>query len=461
MKPTGATGDEITARLGESIRMAFERRFDPAAKRWAPTRGILAIGNEPTLPETGFAVRVDSDTVDVDQWSQVLGDSRLPDAPSKGPDLVSVLPSVVTIRTKDLVIAGRHLQDAVVGATRAGGYWRANVRSRGIDGYFNWRDALPGQPIGTLTARFGRLEIPESRRPEVASMLAEALPDRLPALDVAAEELILGDSNLGAFQLIASNGGSATEPVWKIETLSLRNSGGKLTATGRWGGEGAVRPEDRVTRLNFDLEVVDSARLLSTFGLVDLIRGGGGRINGELTWKGLPLAWESRMLGGQLALEIGRGQFLKADPGLAKLIGVLNLQSLPRRLQFDFRDVFAEGFAFDRISGRVAIKDGVARTSDLRMQGISALVSIRGSADIAQETQNLTVEVVPQLNAGLAALGYAAAVNPAIGLGSLVAQFVLREPLQALFAFTVDVRGPWADPVVVRRTTPPASTRLK
>ena len=463
MRPlaAGPTGDEITARLGESIRMAFERRLDPAVKKWVPTRGILAIGHEPTLPESGFAVRVDADLVDVDQWSQVLGDSRLPDAPSKGPDLVSVLPSVVTIRAKDLVIAGRHLQDAVVGATRAGGYWRANVRSRGIDGYFNWRDALPGQPIGTLTARFGRLVIPESRRSDVASMLADALPDRLPGLDVAAEELVLGESNLGAFQLVASNGGSSTDPVWQIETLSLRNAGGKLTATGRWGGEGAVRPEDRVTRLNFDLEVLDSARLLSTFGLVDLIRGGNGRINGELTWKGLPMAWESRMLGGQLALEIGRGQFLKADPGLAKLIGVLNLQSLPRRLQFDFRDVFAEGFAFDRISGRVAIKDGVARTSDLRMQGISALVAIRGSADIAQETQNLSVEVVPQLNAGLAALGYAAAVNPAIGLGSLLAQFVLREPLQALFAFTVDVRGPWADPTVVRRTTPANATRLK
>jgi uncharacterized protein YhdP len=269
MKPmgaTGATGDEITARLGESIRMAFERRLDPAVKKWVPTRGILAIGNKPTLPETGFAVRVDAELLDVDQWSQVLGESRLPDAPAKGPDLVSILPSVVTIRAKDLVISGRHLQDAVVGATRAGGYWRANVRSRGIDGYFNWRDALPGQPIGTLTARFGRLVIPESRRSDVASMLADALPDRLPGLDVAAEELVLGENNLGAFQLIASNGGSATDPVWQIETLSLRNSGGKLTATGRWGGEGAVRPEDRVTRLNFDLEVLDSARLLSSLG---------------------------------------------------------------------------------------------------------------------------------------------------------------------------------------------------
>jgi len=409
----------------------------------------------------------------VDQWSQVLGDHRMPEVSSRGADLVSVLPSVVTIRTKDLVIAGRHLQDAVVGATRAGGYWRANVRSRGIDGYFNWRDALPGQPIGTLTARFGRLVIPESRRSDVASMLADALPDRLPGLDVAAEELVLGEANLGAFQMIASNGGSVTEPVWQIDTLTLRNAGGKLSASGRWSGESSgapavansastiVRPEDRVTRLNFDLEVEDSARLLSTFGFVDVIRGGSGRISGELSWKGLPMAWETRTLGGQLALEMGRGQFLKADPGLAKLIGVLNLQSLPRRLNLDFRDIFAEGFAFDRISGRVAIKEGVARTADLRMQGIAALVAIRGSADIPLETQNLTVEVVPQLNAGLAALGYAAAVNPAIGLGSLIAQFVLREPLQALFAYTVDVRGPWADPVVVRRSTTGPATSLK
>jgi len=184
---------------------------------------------------------------------------------------------------------------------------------------------------------------------------------------------------------------------------------------------------------------------------VDVMRGGTGRITGDLVWRGLPMVWDTRSLAGQLALEVGRGQFLKADPGLAKLIGVLNLQSLPRRLTLDFRDVFADGFAFDRISGRVAITDGVARTDDLRMLGLAALVSIKGTADIGRETQNLTVEVVPQLNAGIGALAYAAAVNPAIGLGSLVAQFVLREPLQTLFAYTVDVRGPWADPQVMRR----------
>ena len=50
---------------------------------------------------------------------------------------------------------------------------------------------------------------------------------------------------------------------------------------------------------------------------------------------------------GQINLNVESGQFLKADPGLAKLLGVLSLQSLPRRLTLDFRDVFSEGFAFD------------------------------------------------------------------------------------------------------------------
>ena len=106
------------------------------------------------------------------------------------------------------------------------------------------------------------------------------------------------------------------------------------------------------------------------------------------------------------------GQFLKAEPGVAKLLGVLSLQSLPRRLALDFRDVFQSGFAFDRIDGDAKITNGVAQTRNLRMRGVQALVLMEGQADLAQETQNLRVFVVPELNAGAASLAYAA-INPA------------------------------------------------
>ncbi|MCV4626702.1 hypothetical protein OFC18_31995, partial [Escherichia coli] len=82
---------------------------------------------------------------------------------------------------------------------------------------------------------------------------------------------------------------------------------------------------------------------------------------------GSPLALDYSTLDGEFHIDVARGQFLKADPGIAKLAGILSLQSLPRRLTLDFRDVFQEGFAFDAFTGDVRIESGVARTNNLRL----------------------------------------------------------------------------------------------
>ena len=124
----------------------------------------------------------------------------------------------------------------------------------------------------------------------------------------------------------------------------------------------------------------------------------------------------------------------------------------------DFRDVFAEGFSFDRITGDVGIERGVARTENLLMRGVQAQVRIRGSADIAAETQALEVDVRPELNAGLASIAYGAMVNPVVGLGSFIAQLALSSPIQQIFGYEFEVSGPWADPHVVERRRLPVTT---
>jgi uncharacterized protein YhdP len=57
--------------------------------------------------------------------------------------------------------------------------------------------------------------------------------------------------------------------------------------------------------------------------------------------------------------------------------------------------------------------------------------------------------VVPEINAGTASLAYAA-INPAIGLGTFVAQLLLRRPLMAAGTREFHVTGTWADPKVDR-----------
>ncbi|MGA1664648.1 MAG: AsmA-like C-terminal region-containing protein, partial [Burkholderiaceae bacterium] len=84
---------------------------------------------------------------------------------------------------------------------------------------------------------------------------------------------------------------------------------------------------------------------------------------------------------------------------------------------------------------------------NLRIVGVQASVFIDSQADLLAETQNTRVLVLPELNAGLASLGYAL-VNPAIGLGSFLAQYVLRDPLRKILAYEYQLTGSWADPQV-------------
>mgnify|MGYP006164655657 CR=1 FL=1 len=202
----------------------------------------------------------------------------------------------------------------------------------------------------------------------------------------------------------------------------------------------------------------DAGRLLERLGREGTVRGGQGRLEGNVGWIGSPLGWDVPSLSGDLQLDLQRGQFLKADPGLAKLLGVLSLQALPRRLVLDFRDVFSEGFAFDFVRGDARIDKGVATTNNLQMKGVNAAVLMEGSADIARERQDLKVVVVPEINAGTASL-IATAINPAIGLGTFLAQFLLREPLQSATTQQFRITGSWADPQVdkVERPASPAA----
>ncbi|MGA8784620.1 MAG: AsmA-like C-terminal region-containing protein, partial [Polaromonas sp.] len=207
--------------------------------------------------------------------------------------------------------------------------------------------------------------------------------------------------------------------------------------------------ERRRSAMNFKLDIADSGELLKRFGMDGVLRRGKGKLEGQVAWMGSPLSLDYPTLSGQFNVNVAAGQFMKADAGIAKLLGVLSLQSLPRRLTLDFRDVFSEGFAFDFVRGDVTINQGLARTNNLQMSGVNAAVLMEGSADIARETQNITVVVVPEINAGTASL-IATVINPAIGLGSFLAQMFLRRPLMEAATQEFHIEGTWADPKITK-----------
>ena len=204
------------------------------------------------------------------------------------------------------------------------------------------------------------------------------------------------------------------------------------------------------------MDVHDAGGLLTRLAMPGLLRAGKGRLEGQVRWAGSPLDIDYPSLGGKLNVDIQTGQFLKADPGLAKLMGVLSLQSLPRRLTLDFRDVFSEGFAFDSVRGDIQIDQGVANTGNFQMKGVSAAVLMSGQADLARETQDLHVVVVPEINAGTASL-IATWINPTVGLGTFLAQLILRGPAIAAATQEFQITGSWSDPQMRKIESPAKS----
>ena len=172
------------------------------------------------------------------------------------------------------------------------------------------------------------------------------------------------------------------------------------------------------------------------------------KINGQLSWQGSPLAFDYPTLSGKFKVDLEDGQFRQLEPGVGRLLGILSLQSLPRRITLDFRDIFSQGFAFDSIEGDVAVARGVMDTSNLEISGPAARVLLSGSVNLANETQNLKVKVQPALGDSLA-VG-AMLVNPLAGAALWLSQKLLKDPVGQVLSYEYSVSGSWADPKVVK-----------
>ncbi|HAV35959.1 MAG TPA: TIGR02099 family protein, partial [Massilia sp.] len=373
-------------------------------------------------------------------------------AGAAGPDFSQyVVPTTIAARAAELFVADRRMVDVVVGATHRGSSWQANLQSRQASGHVGWSEQ-PGQGVGKVTARLASLVIPESSAAEVKDLLeSNRGAASIPALDIVAERFELFNKQFGRLDLQASNVQALAGKEWRIDRLSLSNPDGQLRATGRW----LTKDGKSNTSMNFNLDILDAGRLLDRLGFPETLRRGKGKLSGDLSWSGLPYALDIPSLSGQIELNVGGGQFLKQDPGAAKLLGVLSLQALPRLLKLDFHDVFSEGLAFDGITANAMISRGVVKTDNLKMHGVAATVLMDGTADIANESTNLHVVVIPEFNLGTGPLVYGLAVNPVIGIGSYLAQLFLRAPVMKALTYQMQITGPWKSPTITKLDNPP------
>ncbi|HSI57999.1 MAG TPA: YhdP family protein, partial [Ideonella sp.] len=451
--------DTLRLELGNLLQAEYQRDLSQGVPK--VLRGAISVGAGESLPATqpgSVVAQLRLPALDLDAWKAV-GQKLLGSAPAGGPApgaaagaavgaTAGYLPSDLSLRTQELVLAGGHrlsqLDASVQHRSDADGeVWRATLQASQAQGRIEYRPAATGAPAGRVYARLARLAVPAPEGSGNADSNA-GMPestDSVPALDIVVDEFEWRGKPLGKLEIEARSPGGAGRD-WRLYKLNLTLPEARLLGSGSW----SAGPRKRMA-MDFKLELSDSGALVERLGMGRTVRGGKGRLQGQLAWNGSPLSPDWAQVEGMLQLALDSGQFLKAEPGAARLLGVLSLQALPRRLTLDFRDVFQEGFAFDNVSGDLQLAGGVARTNNLRIRGVQAVVLMEGSADLQRETQDLRVVVVPEVNAGTASLAYAA-INPAIGLGTFLAQVFLRKPLMQAGTREFRVTGPWGEPVV-------------
>ena len=449
--------------VADRLRAEYE---SPAPTSAAAARGLLALGAASVaqageLPASGISAQALLPQLRLDDWKAALqtfteaeaetGAEAQSARPSSAPAAAAatsaeLLPTHMQLETDELHIGARTLHAVQIHAQRQGGRWSARVQAREMQGQVNYRQAAGGDQ-GTLHARLSRLHWPRPQENPAPDDSAREPLSSIPALDVRIDDFQLHGLALGQLQLDAVNHAPslAGQGQWQLRDLRLQNPDATLQASGSWQppAPGAARR----TTLDFELQASNAGALLARMGMPDTLKGGQGSISGALHWTGDPATPHYASMGGHLKLDMGAGQFLKAEPGAAKLLGVLSLQALPRRLTLDFRDMFSAGFAFDKANADVSVAAGIATTSNLRIRSASAAVLMQGSADLARETQDLTVLVMPEIDAGNAALA-TAFINPAAGAVAFIAQLALRKPLSRAAMRELRITGSWSDPQV-------------
>jgi uncharacterized protein YhdP len=402
----------------------------------------VALGGEAQRPDReGIWVAGNLGELDLDQWRLLLK------AGKEDPGTPSV--SGINATIGKMTLFGRSYSNFKLAAIHQQGVWDMQLNGDQINGRASWE---PQASSGILRAQLRTFVIPALTparaqnasavlRQDDAPLVTDAGAGRYPSMDVVAEDFRIAHRKLGKLEVLAYQQGQD----WRMEKVNIVNPHGKFTADGIWQGW-LKRPQ---TSLRMELSVTDLGNFLGDIGYPNTVKRGTANVKGTLHWSGEAFAFDPPTMGGEFSVVAKSGQFLKTEPGVAKLLGLLSLQSLPRRIILDFRDVFSSGFAFDEINGTVQTARGVLSTKDFTMSGSAATVAMSGDADLAGETQNLMVKVTPSLGGTVAVAG-AVAGGPVTGVAAYVLQKVLRNPIDKLFSFEYRITGKWEDPIVAK-----------
>ena len=273
-------------------------------------------------------------------------------------------------------------------------------------------------------------------------LLGAVDPRQIPPFNLHIARLMQGDELLGATAFKAR----PTAQGVRFSDLDMELKG--LRLGGELGWEGA--PGATASWYKGRIEGKNLADVLRAWHFAPSASSERFRLDVDGRWPGSPAWLALARFSGSLNASLRKGQFaeVQGSASALRVFGLLNFNSISRRLRLDFSDLLGKGFSYDTTKALLVGQDGVFQTREpLRVVGPSSTLELNGTLDMARDQidARLLVTLPVTNNLPLAALIVGA---PAIGGALFVADKLLGDKVARFASVQYKVEGPWQNPEI-------------
>jgi uncharacterized protein (TIGR02099 family) len=404
-------------------------------------RGELFLGGgDAVLPGAkGLRVRGVLSELDVAPWQDLVNKYAGQDPGGSAKQLLSG----ADFKVGKLSGFGTTLDQASVQLTRKPAAWAMQLDSQQAKGTVGIPDAKAA-PIA-VNLQYVRLPAPD---PTVLAdenspdPLATVDPTKIPALDITINQLYQGQDLVGAWQM-------KVRPTAKgitLNTLDLGLKGILLQGSGGWEGTPGNTSSWYKGRVNGK----NLADVLKGWGFAPSVTSEEFHMDVDGRWPGSPAWLATKRFSGSLDASLNKGQFIEVEGGAQALrvFGLLNFNSIGRRLRLDFSDLFGKGLSYDRVKGLLVASNGVYVTREpILLTGPSSNVELNGTLDLVAEQVDakLLVSLPVTNNLPIAALIVGA---PAVGGALFLIDKLIGDRVARFASVKYTVKGPWKEPKI-------------
>lgn len=421
------------------------------------TNLVLGKGSFKISPVVGHHAQVRLKAFNIDSWidwykaslpTEASRSAASTVAKSSTPSDISIpLPERIDMDVKELSFMGIDWNDVNLTARKKTDNWSMSLDSQEMKGQIQYRAANNDTVInlsklhlyipGLEDSNTHPLEAAHIKQP-LATALERDVYHNLTNITLKAQDFWLQGYKVGSADV------KVVREADKIQLKKMAFSSGsnQINIDGSW------QLSDSVNKSQFNLSAKgdNNSDLMERFGIASGIQKAPFELTTSVNYQGSPWAIRVNTLSGKVDTKLGKGVISDVS-GAAKLLGLFSLDSIIRKMQLDFSDVFDNGMAFNSITGSGEIRDGIFVTNNIEMDAVAGEMTIKGLADLNKRTVDAEVNFVPDITSGIPVLT-AFAVTPTTALYVLAITTVISPVVEVFTQVNYEVKGPLDSPTV-------------